>query len=210
MMKVIALVIGIDNYSHTEFFSALNCAVRDATSVAEELSRLKVDVMTSFDEDDDFVKGKFDEFCNKINVEKPDVAVFFFAGHGEQPNLQDCLVLKNALRSPIGDTVLLGHCLAVNNIMQQMNAEGNQMNILILDACRNITRGALERKNCNLKIPFQTFIAYSTSVGRTASDGLPGTHSPFTEALLKWLPKENLKVEDLFKQVRKDMFASGR
>lgn len=34
MMKVIALVVGIDNYSHPEFFKALKCAVSDAKAVA--------------------------------------------------------------------------------------------------------------------------------------------------------------------------------
>lgn len=208
-MKVIALVIGIDHYSHPEFFNVLNCAVGDAKAVAEVLSNLKIEVIESYDEDDDVVKEQFDEFVNKIIDDKPDVAVFYFAGHGERPNLKDGLVLKNALRSAKGETVLLGHCLVVNDIMQQMNVAGNQMNILILDACRNETRGVVAKQETSLKVPFQTFIAYSTTAGSTASDGKVGGHSPFTGALLNHIMTENLNVEDLFKQVRKDMFVSN-
>lgn len=209
-MKVIALVIGIDHYSHPEFFHVLNCAVGDAKAVAEVLSRLKIDVMESYDEDDDVVKEWYDEFIDKIIDYKPDVAIFYFAGHGERPNLKDGLVLKNARRSAIGETVLLGHCIVVNEIMQRMNAAGNQINILILDACRNETRGVVTKQETGFKVPRQTFIAYSTTAGCTASDGKVGGHSPFTGALLDHIMTENLKVEDLFKQVRRDMFTSGR
>lgn len=209
-MKVIALVVGIDKYSHPEFFNVLNCAVNDAKAVKDALSQLKVDVMESYDEDDDVVREKLDEFTNKIVDAKPDVAVFYFAGHGERPNLKDGLVLKNAIRSTKGETVLLGHCLVVNEIMQQMNAAGNQMNILILDACRIETRGAMVRQETSFKVPYQTFIAYSTIAGSTASDGKKGGHSPFAQALLNHIMTENLNVEDLFKQVRKEMFTTGR
>lgn len=208
-MKVIALVIGIDHYSHPEFFNVLNCAVGDAKAVAEVLSHLKIEVLESYDEDDDVVREHLDEFTNKIIDDKPDVAIFYFAGHGERPNLKDGLVLKNARISAIGETVLLGHCLVVNDIMQRMNAAGDQMNILILDACRNETRGVVAKQETGFKVPRQTFIAYSTTAGCTAH-GKVGGHSPFTSALLNHIMTENLKVEDLFKQVRKDMFASGR
>lgn len=50
----------------------------------------------------------------------------------------------------------------------------NQMNILILDACRNETRGTVLKQETSFKVPFQTFIAYSTTAGCTASDGLAG------------------------------------
>lgn len=207
-MRIIALVIGIDHYSHPESFNVLNCAVGDAKAVAEVLSQLKIEVMESYD--DDVVRERFDEFKNKLVDDRPDVAIFYFAGHGERPNLKDGLVLKNAQRSAKGETVLLGHCLVVNDIMQQMNGAGDQINILILDACRNETRGVITKQETSFKVPFQTFIAYSTIAGGTASDGKVGGHSPFTCALLNHIMTENLKVEDLFKQVRRDMLASGR
>ena len=154
-MKVIALVIGIDHYSHPEFFNVLNCAVGDAKAVAEVLSQLKIEVLESYDEEDDVVRERLDEFTNKIMDDRPNVAIFYFAGHGERPNLKDGLVLKNAQRSAKGETVLLGHCLVVNDIMQRMNAAGDQMNILILDACRNETRGAVAKQETGFKVPHQ-------------------------------------------------------
>lgn len=208
-MKVVALAIGIDNYSHSENFRTLNCAVNDATAVADILAQLKADVTTSLDDDDDAVFVCYDDFLRRISTESPQVAVFYFAGHGERVNLQESLILKDAYRSPLGETVLLKHSLQVNAIMQDMRQCGNQLNILILDACRVEGRGNMDSQVTNFKVPFQTFIAYSTTVGKIASDGKAGGHSPFTGALLNHLMTENLRVEDLFKQVRRDMFAAG-
>lgn len=209
-MKVIALVIGIDHYEHTEHFSVLNCAVNDAKSVAEEMAALKIDVETCLDEDEDTTMLYYDSFIRKIGTDLPHVAIFYFAGHGEMVNYQDSLILKNAKRSHLGETILLKHSLQVDTILKNMRAAGNQMNILILDACRTTSRGIAEPQEVKLKVPYQSFIAYSTSVGCGASDGVPGGHSPFAAALLKCLPTENMKVEDLFKQVRREMFANGR
>ena len=41
-MKAIALVIGIDNYSHPDDFQTLHCAVNDAKCVADVLEKLKI------------------------------------------------------------------------------------------------------------------------------------------------------------------------
>ena len=209
-MKVIALVIGIDHYEHTEHFSVLNCAVNDAKSVAEEMADLKIDVTTSLDDDEETTILYYEDFIRRIGAESPQVAIFYFAGHGEMVNRQDSLILKNASRSPLGETILLKHSLQVDTILQDMRANGDQMNILILDACRTMARGVSGAREVSLKVPYQSFIAYSTSVGCTASDGASGGHSPFAAALLKCLPTENMKVGDLFKQVRREMFANGR
>lgn len=52
--------------------------------------------------------------------------------------------------------------------------------------------------------PSGTFIAFSTSPGRTADDG-DGRNSPFTEAFLKNLDKPNLPLEMFFKEVLQDV-----
>ena len=210
LMKTTALVIGIDHYVSPDF-PDLHCAVNDARAVAEKLAGLKVDVEACLDEEDDICFAYYDDFIRKLETGKYDAAIFYFAGHGERPNRQDSLILKKAQRSPLGDTVLLKHSLQVNQIAQKMSEAGDQINILILDACRNIPEGARGRETvsteAHIKVPFQTFIAYSTSEGATAKDGRDGGHSPFTEALLDNMGCEGMEIEQLFKKVRGDMFA---
>ena len=56
-------------------------------------------------------------------------------------------------------------------------------------------------------LPYQTFIAYSTSVGGTASDGnATDGHSLYTKTLLENIEEENLPIESLFKRVRNSVY----
>lgn len=155
----------------------------------------------------------YGDFIDKLSKDKYDVAVFYFAGHGKLLNLKDCIVFKEAVDPNIGSGMPAKRSAKeVNEISQNMNAAGNQMNIIIIDACRTQRgRGASTASSIESKIiiPFQTFIAYSTSVGTTASDGKTGWHSPFATALLNHIKEEKLPVEQLFKKVRQDMNKDG-
>jgi len=107
-----------------------------------------------------------------------------------------------------------GYSLIVDNIMKEFNGLGNQINIFIIDACRVLSqddRGIDVSEQVALigKVPYQTFISFSTSPGATAKDGLKGKNSPFASSLLSHIKEENLDIELLFKQVRIDIKAMG-
>lgn len=212
-MKSIALIIGVDHYKDIANYPELHTAVRDAEAVAEVLRELKFEVETALDEDDLVTLTYYGDFIGKLSANKYDVAVFYFAGHGKLLNLKDCIVFKEAVDPNIGSGMpAKKSAKEVNEISQEMNAAGDQMNIIIIDACRTQRgRGISSSSSIESKIniPFQTFIAYSTSVGTTASDGKAGGHSPFASALLDHIKEEKLPVEQLFKKVRQDMNKDG-
>lgn len=212
-MKCIALVIGIDHYTETLSYPELKTAVSDADEVAKVLRELKFDdVEAALDEDSSVTLTYYGDFISKLSSGKYDVAVFYFAGHGAHLNLRDCIVFKDAAAPHMAaGMVALSKSKEVNSISQEMNSAGNQMNIIIIDACRTkLGRGTTAGTPTQpIHIPFQTFIAYSTSVGATASDGLKGGHSPFATALLNHIKEECLTVEQLFKKVRTDMNQGG-
>ncbi len=212
-MKCIALVIGIDHYNYADNYPELHTAVSDANAVATVLQELKFEVDTALDEDDLVTLTYYGDFIDKLSKDKYDVAVFYFAGHGKLLNLKDCIVFKEAVDPNRGSGMPAKRSAKeVNEISQNMNAAGNQMNIIIIDACR-IQRGRGTSSTASIEskinIPFQSFIAYSTSVGTTASDGNVGGHSPFATALLNHIKEEGLPVEQLFKKVRQDMNKGG-
>ncbi len=212
-MNCIALVIGIDHYNDVVNYPELHTAVSDAEAVAMVLHELKFEVDTVLDEDDLVTLTYYGNFIDKLSKNKYDVAVFYFAGHGKQLNLKDCIVFKEAVDPNIGSGMpAKKSAKEVNEISQDMNTAGNQMNIIIIDACRTQRgRGISTSSSIDSKIhiPFQTFIAYSTSAGATASDGKVGGHSPFASALLNHIKEEKLPVEQLFKKVRQDMNKDG-
>ena len=92
----------------------------------------------------------------------------------------------------------------VGRVLRSMKGAQNEMNIVILDACRNNplpkTRG-MDRGLARMDAPSGTFIAYAAGPGQTAQDGAPGTNGVFTGEVIKALSEPGLQVEQVFKKV---------
>lgn len=213
-MKGIALVIGINYYKNTDDYKPLKCAEHDAEEIAQALSDLKYEVECSTGDDDDTVAAYVGDFKEKLEHGHYDVAIFYFAGHGEMINHYDCMMLREA-PSPIahGGTPALNHTIKLKQLAEDMRAAGDQMNIIIMDACRKNrgVRGVDETKfgTMTTKLPYQTFLAFATSPETAALDGPEGGHSPYTKHLLSLINKEKLPIEMLFKQVRQRLKSDG-
>lgn len=209
MKKCIALVIGINNY---ESYPKLSAAINDANAIGEKLEKLKYNVTYCLDEECYVVKRNIETFEEEISSNQYDVALFYFAGHGCIANKSDCLLLKEAPLlqiSPNNEVKIRNKSITLDDISNRMRGAGNQINILIVDACRSeITRSSdmgFEFGKCS-KLPYQTYIAYSTSPGTTAKDGIK--HSPYTQSLLSHIEEENLPIEHLFKKIRTEIYPS--
>ena len=213
-MKGIALVIGIDSYKNADEYKPLKCAENDAKEFAQALLDLKYEVECSTGDNDDDVYAYVGDFKDRLERGNYDVAIFYFAGHGEMINRYDCMMLKDA-PSPIahGGTPALNHTIKLKELADDMRAAGNQMNIIIMDACRKKreVRGVDQSKfgTMTTKLPYQTFLAFSTSPETAALDGPEGGHSPYTKHLLSLIKNENLPIEMLFKQVRQGLKSEG-
>ena len=87
------------------------------------------------------------------------------------------------------------------------NAE-NDLNIVILDACRDNPYSRSFRSGSNglarMDAPKGTLIAYSTSPGNLAADGT-GRNSPYAASLLRNIDVPGLPIEQVFKRTRSDL-----
>ena len=97
------------------------------------------------------------------------------------------------------------------------NAMGGdkKVGIILLDACRNnpftrsLKRSMIASRAATVSEGLAAIsteggglvIAYATAPGTTASDG-DGRNSPFTTALLKWMPEKGLEIEQMLKKVK--------
>jgi len=94
--------------------------------------------------------------------------------------------------------------LKAKDILTQMRSSGSRVNVMVLDACRNLPYPQLKRGGnrglARLDAIGRALIAYSTSPGSTADDG-NSRNSPYTAALKKLLPKKNLTLTQLFNDV---------
>jgi uncharacterized caspase-like protein len=93
----------------------------------------------------------------------------------------------------------------VSLILERMRDAGNELNIIILDACRdNPFRGStrsIQRGLADVHAARGSLIAYATGPGEVARDGL-GRNGVYTKHLLHYMSAPQLPIEQMFKQVR--------
>ncbi len=195
-----ALVIGNSNY---QTGAQLPNPENDAKDIAEKLEQAGFDVLLRIDLDQTGMKKVIDEFGEKLV--QAEVGLFFYAGHGVQNKGRNYLIPVDAKLKTENDIEY--NCVDAGRILAKMEDANTKTNIVILDACRNnpFERSWSRNSNGNglafINAPSGSLIAYSTSPGKTASDGYY-RNSPYTEGLLEFINTPNLKIEDLFKLVR--------
>jgi len=201
----LALVIGNANYVK---LSRLSNPGRDARLVAEKLLGLGFEVTEVADRDLKSLTADVDDFARKVKARGPEtVSVLYYAGHGLENDSINYLVPVGADMKKRADVA--GQSLSVKRVADRLSASGNQLNILIIDACRDnpFPPGVAPAGSLGL-VPmgavYGVFIASSTGSGKTAFDGEDG-HSPYTRALAEAIVTPGEKLEDVFKSVRRQV-----
>ena len=128
------------------------------------------------------------EFGDKLL--NADVGLVYYSGHGMEVKGRNYLIPVNATldrEDEIGfETV------DASLIMEKMNTAKKQINILIIDACRDnvFSRSfrSASRGLAQMDAPAGTYVAFSTAPGKTAQDG-DGRNSPFTKNLIQYIVK---------------------
>jgi hypothetical protein len=133
-------------------------------------------------------------------------ALFYYAGHGMQVEGFNYLIPTQAVMN-ISQEIEY-EALDVGFVLAYMESAKSDVNIVILDACRNnpFARSFRDTQQglSGMVAPAGTLIAYSTSPGSVASDG-EESYGLYTSALLEQMQKTGLKVEDVFKNTRAEV-----
>jgi hypothetical protein len=128
--------------------------------------------------------------------------LFYYAGHGVQAEGTNYLIPVDADIQAEAD--LEANAFDAGRVLRAMKAAQNEMNIVILDACRDNplpkTRG-IERGLARMDAPSGTFIAYAAAPGQSAQDGASGTNGVFTGELVKAMAEPGVPLEQMFKKV---------
>ena len=198
----VALVIGNAKYTHV---SPLVNPVNDSTAMATALQDLRFDrVISVKDANLRQMEQAVDDFYEELL--QGSIGVFYYAGHGVQSEGENYLIPVDANIVVEGDLKL--DTLPLARILNRMYEAGNDVNIVILDACRDNPFATSWRSTSRglafVNAPSGVLIAYSTSPGNVAADGDRG-NGTYTEALLNHIRTHGLKIEDLFKNVRIDV-----
>ena len=199
----LALVIGNASYTRLD---RLSNPGRDARLIAGKLRDLGFDVTEVGDRDLKGMAADVEEFARRIKQHGPEtVSVLYYAGHGLESDSINYLVPVHADLKKRSD--IAAQSLSVKRVADRLSAAGSQLNILIVDACRdNPFPQAVSPTGTLGLVPmgavYGVFIASSTGSGKTASDGDDG-NSPYTRALAEAMMTPGEKLEDVFKSVRR-------
>ena len=206
----VALIIGNSDYRGS--ISKLANPANDARDIAAAMKKVGFDVDVHLDATRDEMNRAILNFKKRLH--ESDVGLFYYAGHAIQVNGRNFMIpveanldITDMRADTLADYVSL-ETVEIDDVLGRMAAAEPDLNIVILDACRDNpfagrSRG-LSRGLAQTLAPRGTFVAYATAPGQVAEDG-SGNNSPYTSALVEAVNTPGLKLEDVFKQVRRDV-----
>ncbi len=198
----VALVVGNGGYD-PRHIPPLPNPPNDAQLMAGALEAVGFDVRLVIDSDIAGMRAEIEDFGKRLRRAGGDaVGLFYYAGHGVESRGANYLIPVGAeIESAVEFEI---DAVPARWVLAFMEAAGNRLNIVILDACRNnpfgTGRGAPQGL-ASMDAPSGSLIAYSAAPGQAATDGA-GDNSPYTAALATRLAEPGLKLEDVFKRVR--------
>jgi len=195
----VALVIGNGAYRSVP---ALKNPPNDAKAIADTLKAFKFNVTLVTDARRSDMQAAMRDYAQTLEAAKG-VGLFYFAGHGLQLAWHNYLLPVDAAIEKPDDVKNQG--VDVDGLVTRLRKADNPMNVIILDACRENPFGNDFRDRAKglsqMDAPLSTLLAYATSPGNVAADGL-GANGLYTENLLREMQVADAKIEDVFKRVR--------
>lgn len=204
----VALIIGNSDYATD--LGHLDNPVSDAADLSQALRDTGFDVSLYQNVDRDEMLRALLDFESELRT--ADVGLFYFAGHAVQAGgrnfmlpIDTQLQLSDGNSAAVADYIDL-ETVDLQQVMGRLGVAGNRLNVVILDACRNnpFSRHSrsVSRGLAQTFAPNGTFVAYATAPGDIALDG-DGRNSPYTGALIETIRQPGMKIEEVFKEVRR-------
>jgi uncharacterized caspase-like protein len=218
--KRVAFVVGIDRYDHLADGLQLKKAANDAKAVGDTLRDLGYEVVRAENVGRVELLRQWSRFLNM--VEPGSTAAFFFAGHGVEIGGVNYLIPRDVPRVGDGEEELLkGSAIKLDMLLEGFRAKKPAVSLIVLDACRDnpfvTSRGRSlggSRGLADVQAPSGTFIMYSAGAGQRAIDRLsesdPDANSVYTRALLPKLKTPGLGIQEIAREVRREVMATAR
>ncbi|CGF93123.1 TPA: caspase family protein [Bacillus cereus] len=209
-MNRLAYVVGISEYIK---WPSLKNPVNDAETMKEVLENAGFDVKVFNNTEYATLSSCIAQF--KFELRNYDIGLFYFAGHGIEINGDNYLIPSNAEQNT--NESISATSVNISSMVKEISLSDEGVFILILDACRTklFTAGVRGFRETGLKnftnTPIGTFISFATGPDSTASDGNDDdSNGLYTKVLSSHILVEGLKIEELFKKVRKEVVSASK
>ncbi len=192
----LALLIGNSSYK----VGPLTNPVNDVRAMAIKLQQLGFTVIKKENASRADMMDAVRDFGTQL--QNGGIGVFYYAGHGIQSKGQNFLVpVDSDIRS---EDELATRAYNAAEVLEKMDTAKNRINMVILDACRDNPFARSFRSGGRGLAgidhsPRGTLVAYATSPGSTASDGV-GANGLYTEQLLRAMSEPGLELGEVFKR----------
>lgn len=206
--KRVALVVGNGRYAH---LGKLENSVNDAADIARVLKKIGFEVIHVQDSNRQGFFSAMKQF--RQSIQQGGVSLFYYAGHGIQSNGVNYLMPIDA--GADDEVTVRNSGVPLDEVLGLMSEARSGLKIVYLDACRNdppqLKRSTRSSARGLTEVPKAqgTIIEFSTNPGNVALDGKAGDrNSPYTAALLKYIERPGLQIEQLGKLVRAEVMGA--
>jgi hypothetical protein len=206
--KRVALVIGNSAYQNV---APLANPTNDSEAISATLREIGFDVVElKHDLKVAAMRRALRDFSD--NVRDADIAIVYYAGHGIEMNGDNYLIPVDAVLER--DIDAFDEAIPLERVLRVIEP-AKLLRLVILDACRDNPFGRTMKRTIasrgmwrglakvDPEIP-NTLIAFAAKAGSIALDG-DTKYSPYTTALVKYLPKPGLDLRKAFGYVRDDV-----
>lgn len=200
----IALVIGNKDYAQAPLKNPLH----DASDIRDALLSVGFEVIYRENADVTAMTTAVREFRERI--QEGGVAMVYYSGHGAQADGINYLIPVGADIQSSGE--LKARAYDADIILAEMAEVKSDVNILVLDACRNnpfLSHRGSSGGLATMTATKGTIIAFATAPGAIADDNARGGNGLYTHFLKKHMIRKGLKIEDVFKKVREDVLKTN-
>jgi len=202
--KRLALVIGNADY---KFVPSLSNPVNDAEDVAAALRSLNYEVIVLTNASYKTMLNGVQQFAERL-AQLGSVGLFYFSGHGLQTGSRNYLVPVDAKIKTEADIKPLS--LDANHVLAKMNEAQSEVNVMILDACRDnpfdksVIKSISSKGLAQIVAPSGSFISFATAPMQPALGGKENErNSIYTKHLLAAMKNQaDVPVGDVLVGVR--------
>lgn len=194
-----ALVIGNNNYPAAPLVNSIRDAETMKSSLEQSGFTVQLAVNTNLRDLDQTIA----RFLGSLHP--GDIVLVFYSGHGVQLQEQNYLLPVDFKAENAVDAKYAAY--PVSRLLENLEAQGIGLKIIILDACRNnpFGRGWRSQASRGL-VPMTagrgTYLAFATAPGGVASDNPAGRNGLFTEELARTIAQPGLTIDQVFNRVR--------
>jgi len=185
-----ALLIGNHSYVH---ISNLDDPSKNLKRLKKSLEDVNFNVKIEQNLNSEKLEHAIEQFKNRLARNSNTIGFLYYTGHGCQVDYQGYLVPTNV------DTQkklkIKYNALNINQMLENLKGARNKVNLLFLDACRDVptgTKGGTKGLGQPLEKPIGTLLVYATEAGKVAND-----NAKFINALIENISKPNQYIKEI-------------